>query len=223
MPLRREAVVRAALRLLDRVGLDALTVRRLAEELGVQNPALYWHFKSKQELLDQMAAAMLADAFAAVETLDARAAEASWADWLADLAQAFRAALLSHRDGARLIAGANLGLSVVPGVFDTALGVLRGDGFGPTAALTGLLTVFAYTFGAALDAQADPFHPAEDARPGGFVALRAFIDPTRFPTLAATLEDVARAAPERDRSTEFAEGLRLILAGMSAARLSDSN
>jgi len=210
-----------ALALLDRVGLDALTVRRLAEELGVRNPALYWHFKSKQELLDQMAAAMLADAFATIETPDAHDAAESWAEWLANLARVFRTALLSHRDGARVIAGANLGLSVVPAAFDMALGVLRRGGFGPLAALTGLLTVFAYTFGAALDAQTDPFHAPEDARPGGFVALRGFIDPARFPTLVATLEDVARAAPERDRSSEFEGGLRLILAGISAERRAD--
>ena len=64
MPLERETVARAALVVLDEVGLDGLTVRRIAEALGVQNPALYWHFKNKQDLLDRMAEVMLADAFA---------------------------------------------------------------------------------------------------------------------------------------------------------------
>jgi TetR/AcrR family tetracycline transcriptional repressor len=41
MPLERETVARAALAELDKVGLDGLTVRRIAEALGVQNPALY--------------------------------------------------------------------------------------------------------------------------------------------------------------------------------------
>ena len=45
--LTREKVVRTALRLLDKVGLDGLTLRKLAAELRVQAPALYWHFKNK--------------------------------------------------------------------------------------------------------------------------------------------------------------------------------
>src|SRR6202453_1715107 len=61
MNLDREAVVRTALRVLDKTGLDGLTVRKIAAELHVQDPALYWHFKNKQELLDEMATAVHAD------------------------------------------------------------------------------------------------------------------------------------------------------------------
>jgi TetR/AcrR family transcriptional regulator, tetracycline repressor protein len=57
--LTREAVTRAALRLLDEVGLEGLTTRRLAAELGVQSPALYWHFRTKQDLLGEMAEAVI--------------------------------------------------------------------------------------------------------------------------------------------------------------------
>ncbi|MDF2848837.1 MAG: TetR family transcriptional regulator, partial [Oerskovia sp.] len=57
--LDRERVVRAALALLDEVGLDGLTLRRLAQDLGVKAPALYWHFASKADLLHEMAATML--------------------------------------------------------------------------------------------------------------------------------------------------------------------
>ncbi|MGW5823017.1 TetR family transcriptional regulator, partial [Streptomyces noursei] len=51
----RKLVVETALRLLNEGGLDGLTLRRIAKELDVQAPALYWHFKNKQELLDEMA------------------------------------------------------------------------------------------------------------------------------------------------------------------------
>src|SRR5215218_1919370 len=54
-PLGREEVVGAALGLLDEVGLDGLTTRRLAEKLGVRVGALYWHVSSKQELLAAIA------------------------------------------------------------------------------------------------------------------------------------------------------------------------
>jgi len=54
----RETIVAAALALLDEVGLDGLTTRRLAAELDVKSPALYWHFRNKQELVDEMARAI---------------------------------------------------------------------------------------------------------------------------------------------------------------------
>ena len=53
--LTRAAVVGQALALADRSGLDALTIRKLATELGVTPMALYWHFRSKDELLDGLA------------------------------------------------------------------------------------------------------------------------------------------------------------------------
>lgn len=55
----RKQVVDTALRLLNEVGLDGLTLRGIAKELNVQAPALYWHFKNKQELLDEMATEMV--------------------------------------------------------------------------------------------------------------------------------------------------------------------
>ena len=62
MKLQRDAVIRTALDLLDEVGIDGLSTRRLAERLGVQSPALYWHFKNKRALLDAMAKAMMVGA-----------------------------------------------------------------------------------------------------------------------------------------------------------------
>ena len=57
--LNRDDVLRAALDLLNEVGIDALTTRKLAERLGVQSPTLYWHFKNKAALLDAMSQAVL--------------------------------------------------------------------------------------------------------------------------------------------------------------------
>jgi TetR/AcrR family transcriptional regulator, tetracycline repressor protein len=53
--LSKRAVVDRALKLADADGLDALTIRRLAQDLGVTPMALYWHFRSKEELLEGMA------------------------------------------------------------------------------------------------------------------------------------------------------------------------
>jgi len=99
MALERHIVVEAALKLLNDVGMDGLTTRRLAQELGVQGPALYWHFENKQELIDAMAQAIMAKAFVPLKPGE------DWADWLARRARRARKAMLSYRDGARLLAG----------------------------------------------------------------------------------------------------------------------
>src|SRR5215216_7090429 len=56
--LTPQMVVERALVLADSEGLEAVTIRRLAKELGVTPMALYWHFRSKDELLDGMAASI---------------------------------------------------------------------------------------------------------------------------------------------------------------------
>ncbi|EBR7419052.1 TetR family transcriptional regulator, partial [Salmonella enterica] len=50
--LDKGTVIAAALELLNEVGMDSLTTRKLAERLKVQQPALYWHFQNKRALLD---------------------------------------------------------------------------------------------------------------------------------------------------------------------------
>lgn len=100
MALTRTDIVAAALDLLDEVGLDGLSTRRLAERLGVRGPSLYWHVKTMAELRDHMAEAMLAESMGAA---DAAAFAGGWREWLAAGARAYRRAALSRRDGARLL------------------------------------------------------------------------------------------------------------------------
>jgi TetR/AcrR family tetracycline transcriptional repressor len=97
--LDRQAIVEAAFRLLDEVGLDGLSTRKLAAALGVKGPSLYWHFRNMAELRDLMAEQLLTEALPDSATFPA------WRDWLAEGARAYRRAALSHRDGARILAG----------------------------------------------------------------------------------------------------------------------
>src|SRR5690242_16760864 len=103
MPIEVRDAVRVALRLLEADGLDKLTVRRLASELGVKAPALYWHFSSKRALLDHVTDVIVAPVVAALPPADV-----PWLRWLEEAATALRAALLAHRDGARVAIGADL-------------------------------------------------------------------------------------------------------------------
>jgi TetR/AcrR family tetracycline transcriptional repressor len=96
--LDRDAVMREAFALLETDGLAALSMRALAERLGVQAPALYWHFRHKSELLGLMALAIYAEARAELPQTD------DWRAWLLAYGRALRQRLASQRDAAQLCA-----------------------------------------------------------------------------------------------------------------------
>ncbi len=96
-PLDREQVVRAALALLDEVGLDELTMRRLAERLGIKAASLYRHVRDKGELLVLLADEVTGEVPLVEPT-------GTWQQQLAAMAHNARRGLLAHRDGARLMA-----------------------------------------------------------------------------------------------------------------------
>lgn len=101
MAIEREKILDAALALINEVGLDQFTTRKLAVRLGVQQPALYWHFRSKSDLLDALNEVML-------ERLQPHRHPSpgeSWDEFTFASARSFRKALLTVRNGARINAG----------------------------------------------------------------------------------------------------------------------
>ena len=103
--LSKAAIVQAALDVLNELGMDGVTVRAVARRLGVQAPALYWHVKDKQELLDEMGTEIWRRA--SQEMLALRS-DIAWRERLAAYATIVRHALLSHRDGAKAFSGTYL-------------------------------------------------------------------------------------------------------------------
>jgi TetR/AcrR family transcriptional regulator, tetracycline repressor protein len=196
--------VDAALGVLDEVGLDELSMRRLAEALGVQNPALYWHVQNKQELHDRMAQVILAKGLATAEA--ATPAPRTWKKRLERFARGLRDAMRSRKDGARLIAAANLSQpgSALLIRIDALVAALIAEGFRATDALKGVLAVIHYTLGATLEEQADP-------RSGD----PAMAVDASLPTLAALAELLDTSELSRlDARFEF--GVGLIVEGLGA-------
>jgi TetR/AcrR family tetracycline transcriptional repressor len=195
------SVVEAALAVLDAEGLDGLTMRRLAKQLGVQNPALYWHFRNKQEIVDGMAVRMLAEA----EVELGRSTR--WDEWLSSAARAFRRMMLSHRDGARVVASADLSGSAITERHDVTLRLLLDAGFDEVDALVGVIAVFDYTLGATFEQQADPVRDAPRKRTK---------PPKRAPPSA--FASALRALSDRGLDSEavFEGGLRLLIRGLEA-------
>jgi AcrR family transcriptional regulator len=99
VPLTREAIIDAALRVLDREGIDGLSMRRVADELGTGAASLYWHVRNKGELL-QLLNERLAGEIELPEPDPDR-----WQEQLKDVARQMRAGAHEHRDAARLTLG----------------------------------------------------------------------------------------------------------------------
>ncbi|WP_432990492.1 TetR/AcrR family transcriptional regulator C-terminal domain-containing protein [Dactylosporangium sp. CA-233914] len=147
--VNREIVVREALALLDEVGLDAVSTRQLARRLGVEQPSLYWHFRTKKDLLAAMAEA----AMAPHATAPLPAPGDDWRDWFLDNTRNFRRTLLMRRDGARLHAG-----STPAGDLERIrrkMDFLAASGVPERDAQMAMLAASRFTVGSVLEEQAD--------------------------------------------------------------------
>jgi TetR/AcrR family transcriptional regulator, tetracycline repressor protein len=195
--LSRELITSTAVELVEREGLDALSMRRLAQELDVWPMSVYRHFRDKDDLLDAVAAA-------GADEVDMPRARGNWRQQLPALAEEARVILARQPPDLRrrtIMSGGVLQLT------DAALKTLRAAGLPSADAATAWAAVLAYVLGsielaaaagterrarAALLASADDDHP-----------------------------DVEDAAPELARSltggeTAFREGLERLLDGISA-------
>ena len=204
----REPVVRAALKLLDEVGLEGLTLRGVAAELGLRAPTLYWRFRNKQDLVDEMATQVLLDlrgAFAAGGLPQA------WPELTRSYAHDFRAALLAHRDGARMVAGTRLRDSAVFATMEAALGVFMAAGIAAAEAAIFLKTVNDYVTGFTIEQQAVVSPSGERAAGYELEARAAGVDAQLYPlarSVGAVLLDNYDASFER--------GLDYLIAGLRA-------
>ncbi|QUQ66956.1 TetR/AcrR family transcriptional regulator C-terminal domain-containing protein [Kutzneria sp. CA-103260] len=195
MRINREQVLAAALDLLDEAGLDQLSMRRLATALGVQNGATYWHFRSKQALLEAMADELLAGV--------ADVTELPWEARVTELATRLRRALLARRDGARVFSGVFFPLPNALAYGNALIGALLEAGLSPKDAAWTADTVTYHVVAHTIEEQLAAEGPDR---------LEAAVDPVRHPHLHAALAHVPSPHPEQ----HFHHGLRLIVAGIRA-------
>jgi TetR/AcrR family tetracycline transcriptional repressor len=202
--LDKGTVIAAALELLSEVGMDNLTTRKLAERLKVQQPALYWHFRSKRTLLDALAEAMLAER----HTRSLPKENEDWRVFLKENALSFRRALLSYRDGARIHAGTR----PTEPHFETAEAQIRflcSAGFSPKYAVWALWAVSHYVVGSVLEQQASD---VDERMPGRSDAIEQ--------TPPSFLHDLFHELENDGMDTAFNFGLDSLIAGFERLRSS---
>ena len=205
--LDKGTVIAAALELLNEVGMDSLTTRKLAERLKVQQPALYWHFQNKRALLDALAEAMLTER----HTRSLPEENEDWRLFLKENAQSFRTALLYYRDGARIHAGTRL---TEPnfGAAETQIRFLCAAGFGPKHAVWALRAVSHYVVGSVLEQQASDADERVPDRPD--VSEQA---PSSF------LHDLFHELETDGMDAAFNFGLDSLIAGFERLRSSTTD
>jgi TetR/AcrR family tetracycline transcriptional repressor len=124
--LTKSAVVDQALRLADSVGLEALTIRKLATELGVTPMALYWHFRSKDELLTALVERVWGEIdLARVDR------SAPWPDQVRTLFESLLAVLRAHPAAPKLLLEFDKQTEASLRPTELTLEILRGAGFDP--------------------------------------------------------------------------------------------
>jgi TetR/AcrR family tetracycline transcriptional repressor len=121
--LSKTAVIERALQLADADGLDALTIRKLATTLGVTPMALYWHFRSKEDLLDALAYQVWSEIDVNVDGVT------PWSAQLRRMLKSLVRVLRAHPSGSRLLLEHEKQNPAALRATEVALGVLRGAGF----------------------------------------------------------------------------------------------
>lgn len=149
--LSKDVIVGAALEVLDTTGIDGLTVRAVAAHLQVQAPALYWHVRDKQELLDEMATEMWRRIGA---ELDAVPSDESWQHKMTAFATITRRTLLSIRDGAKVFSGTYLTDTGVLKDQEANLELMVGLGFRIDDVFDAFTLLYSFTIGYCIEEQA---------------------------------------------------------------------
>jgi len=209
--LSKAAVVERGLALSDAEGLDAVTIRRLATELGVTPMALYWHFRSKEELLTALADRLWGEIDV---TLDP---EADWPEQLRGLLESLVHVLRAHPGASQLlIAGEKRSSEAALLATETALEVLHRGGFDPEHAAA--IARNALFTGLALAMSEPGFEPglsdAERTEHLRQTRIRlSLLPPDRFPRL---VEAAVPLTSCDDPEFHYQLGIDMFIAGVRA-------
>jgi TetR/AcrR family tetracycline transcriptional repressor len=204
-PLDRKRVAATALELLNEVGLDGLSLRVIAKELDVKAPALYWHFKDKQALLDEMATEMYRRMVAGLS----HDPDHTWQERLVRTNRGLRATLLVYRDGAKVFSGSRFTGVEHGEQMEGNLRLLTAAGFTLAQAARATVTAYLFTLGFVTEEQG--VEPQPGTRREGYDMDDRARRMADFPLSAQ-----AGAEIFADYDRHFEEGLALVIAGVEA-------
>jgi len=200
-PLSRERLLRAAIELADQAGLEALTMRRLGQELGVEAMSLYNHVANKDDVLDGMVDLVLGD-------IQVPPSGTPWKTAMRERAISAHEVLLAHPWAAlQIMSRFNIGLGMTR-YLDSTLGRLREGGFSVEGALDAWHALDSHIYGFTLQELSLPFAADEASQVSADVLGQ--LDGGAYPHVVETITHVMRSG----RVEDFEFGLDLILDGL---------
>jgi len=200
--LSRERIVAAALALVERDGLEALSTRRLGQDLGCEAMSIYYHFPSKTHLLDALVDHAIGGAFVAPPHAD-------WVERLRQTAYGYRAMALKYSRLFPLIALHRLNTATGVTYLNEVIGIFRAAGFDDKTAAQLFRETGYYLVGAMLDETA------------GYAKGPSAVEPVTDADIAREQPHLAAVAPFFKPGffeSTFAGGLEIMLAAMQRLR-----
>jgi AcrR family transcriptional regulator len=222
IPLSRQRVLRAAVKVADQGGIESLTMRRLAEELEAEAMSLYYHVANKEDVLDGIVDVIAREINDVVDQIDAPSAGPKWKTAVRRRILSARQVLLQHPWAPVLFEKRASTSQAVLRYYDGLLGLLRDGGFSYDLGHHALHVLGSRALGFAQEL-IDPGNAA------GGDEVTAVLDnmADQFPHLVGMLMEVAHDDPGStlgwcDDQTEFEFALDLILDGLDRTRQATS-
>ena len=220
MPLSKERVLHAAVTLAARDGIESLTMRKLADELGAGAMSLYYYVPNKEELLDGMVDIVFSE-------IELPSTDVDWKTAMRQRAISTRQVLNRHRWAVGLMES-----RLTPGpaslqLHNAVLGCLREGGFSIEMTIQAYSVQDAYIYGFALQEKTVPFDDAEGGAAVAEEQTRQFAElaeERQFATLAEEFPYLAEVVAGHvakvgyDFATSFEYGLDLILDALEKRR-----
>jgi AcrR family transcriptional regulator len=208
-PVTRERAIGVAIALADRGGLESLSMRKLAAELGVEAMSLYYHVKNKSDLLDGMLDVVY------TEFSTPRAGD-EWRQAMQDRARSTRSVLTKHPWAITIKARTSPGPATL-GHLDAVIGCLSAAGFSMPLIGHAMSILDSYVQGFAQQEVSLPLDPSGDigAATEAIIAQQMQMAEA-FPNLADMAAELI-LKPGYAYGNEFEWGLELVLDGLAAA------
>jgi AcrR family transcriptional regulator len=203
VPLTRERVLRAALKLADEGGIEAVSMRKLGQTVHVEAMSLYRHVAGKEDILDGIADLVTSE-------FEVPAPGKHWREALRRSAISAHQALLRHPwAGSVIESRTNLGPARLRYI-DSVIGVMRDAGFDLATIIRAFMALDSHTYGFALQEEAVPYDAARGPEMAAAVASSPSV--AAYPNLVAMAELAASSPPGALLDFEF--GLDLLLDGL---------
>jgi AcrR family transcriptional regulator len=214
IPLSKDRVLAAAIGVADQGGIESLTMRKLAQELGVEAMSLYYHVSNKDQVLDGVVDVVVTEINAAVSRIDMPVAGEDWKPAMRTRILAAREILLRHPWVPEVIEARTTMSPSIMGYFEGLLGVFRSGGFSYDLAHHAMHALGSRAIGFSQEL----FEP--DNADQGEVSSAMFEQmASRLPNLVGMMSEISHNDPDStlgwcDDQTEFEFGLDLILDGL---------